>query len=321
MRRNSVFKRIQKESELAVSLLFCKAKCLEHHFLDIILEDSDTTTTNLISVQNDIVCFRTNSSRIRLDILDIFFHRHCKWVVHCNETILLLAPLKQRELCDPYKTILILIKKLKLFCKLNTECSKRIPYHFVLVSCKEKQISRLSIHSFYKCIHLLVCHEFCERRLHCSIFLKRNISQSLSAVIFNKRCQLVDLLSRHAALSFGIDTTNTSTILKRACKYCKSTVFHYIRYIFQFHSKTKIRLIRAITVHCFLPCHSLDWKLYIYIKNLFEKFLKILFIYFDNIIYVNERKLHIDLCEFRLSVRTKILITETSCDLDVTVYT
>ena len=321
MRRNSVFECIQKESKLAVCLLFCKSKCLEHHFLDIILEDSDTTATNLISVQNDVVCFRTNSSRIRLDVLDVFFHRHCEWMVHCNETILLFAPLKQRELSDPYKTILILIKKFKLFCKLNTECSKRIPYYFVLISCKEKQVSRLSIHSLYKCVHLLVCHKFCERRFYCSIFLKCNISKTLSTVIFYKCCQLINLLSRHASLSLGIDTANASAILKCTCKYCESTVFHYIRYIFEFHSETKIRFIRTITVHCFLPCHSLDWKLYIYIKNLFKKFLKILFIYFDNIIYVNERKLHIDLCEFRLSVRTKVLITETSCDLDVTVYT
>ena len=85
------------------------------------------------------------------------------------------------------------------------------------------------------------------------------------------------------------------------------------------HAKSHIRFIRTETIHCFLPCDSLDWKLHIDTKNLFEQIGKISLIYIDYIINIYERKLHIDLCELRLTVSTKVLITETSCDLDITV--
>ena len=85
------------------------------------------------------------------------------------------------------------------------------------------------------------------------------------------------------------------------------------------HAKSHIRFIRTETIHCFLPCDSLDWKFHIDTKNLFEQVGKISLIYIDYIIYIYERKFHIDLCELRLTVSTKILITEASCNLDVSV--
>ena len=87
----------------------------------------------------------------------------------------------------------------------------------------------------------------------------------------------------------------------------------------QFHSKTHIRLVRTETVHSFLPGDSLDRKFNIYIKNFFEQVCKESLIYVDDIINIYERKLHIDLRKFRLTVRTKVLITEAACDLDITV--
>ena len=87
----------------------------------------------------------------------------------------------------------------------------------------------------------------------------------------------------------------------------------------QFHSETHIRFIRSETIHSFLPCDSLDRKFNIYIQNFFEQVCKKSLIYVDDIINIYERKLHIDLCKFRLTVCTKVLITEAACDLNVTV--
>ena len=87
----------------------------------------------------------------------------------------------------------------------------------------------------------------------------------------------------------------------------------------QFHTKTHIRFVRTKTVHSFLPCNSLNWKLDIHIQNFFKQISKESLIYIDNIVYVYKGKLHIDLCKFRLTVCTKVLITETTCDLNVTV--
>lgn len=44
---------------------------------------------------------------------------------------------------------------------------------------------------------------------------------------------------------------------------------------------------------------------------------KITFIYIDHFIYIDKRKFHVDLCKFRLSVRTEIFVTKTSCNLNI----
>ena len=43
------------------------------------------------------------------------------------------------------------------------------------------------------------------------------------------------------------------------------------------------------------------------------------FIDLHNILFIHKRKFHIDLCKFRLTVRTQILITEAFCNLDISV--
>ena len=46
--------------------------------------------------------------------------------------------------------------------------------------------------------------------------------------------KLINLFTRHSSLSFGINTTNTSSLLDSTGKYSKSTIFNYIRYIYKF---------------------------------------------------------------------------------------
>ena len=83
---------IQKESELFLCLFRRKSKYFEHLGLNIILVDSDTSATDLISVQYDIVCLSTYCSRIAVDLIEVFFHRHGKRMMHGNETILFFGP-------------------------------------------------------------------------------------------------------------------------------------------------------------------------------------------------------------------------------------
>ena len=158
-----------------------------------------------------------------------------------------------------------------------------------------------------------------ERGFHGSIFLNCNISKSLGTEIFCKCHQLVNLLTRHCSLSFCVDTTDCSSVLNRPFEHNKFTVFHSLCHIHQFHTETGIRFVRTVAVHRFLPCHSLDRKLYIHIQNFLEQFCKETLVDFDHVIYIHKGKLHIDLGKLRLSVCTKILVTETFCDLDIAV--
>ena len=85
--------------------------------------------------------------------------------------------------------------------------------------------------------------------------------------------QRIDLLSRHSALSFCVDTADRAAIFQCTLKYNKLAVFYYIRYVFQLHAETQIRLIGTETIHCLAPGHTLDRKLQIVIADLLEELL------------------------------------------------
>ena len=85
--------------------------------------------------------------------------------------------------------------------------------------------------------------------------------------------QRIDLLSRHSALSFCVDTADRTAIFQRALEHNKLAVLYYIRYVFQLHAETQIRLIGTETIHCLAPGHTLDRKLQIVIADLLEELL------------------------------------------------
>ena len=91
-----------------------------------------------------------------------------------------------------------------------------------------------------------------------------------SLCIFN---QCIDFLSRHSTLSLCVDTADRTSIFQCTLKYNKLAVFYYIRYVFQLHAETQIRLIGTETIHCLAPGHTLDRKLQIVIADLLEELL------------------------------------------------
>ena len=98
-----------------------------------------------------------------------------------------------------------------------------------------------------------------------------DISQTLCTIVFCKLNQFVNFLSRHTALSLGIDTTDSSTRFQCILKYSKFTSADNLRYILQFHTKTQIWFVRAKTIHRILPGHPLDRQFHIHIQYLFEQ--------------------------------------------------
>ena len=148
-----------------------------------------------------------------------------------------------------------------------------------------------------------------------------NVSQSLCTVIFCIIYQFVDFFTCHTALTFCIDTTDSSTILNGTFEYDKFTVFYNICHIDKLHAESCIRFIGTVTIHSLLPCHSRNRKRNFHTKNFFKQHRKESFIDINDIINIYERQLHIHLCELWLTVCSKILVTETFCNLEISVIT
>ena len=67
-------------------------------------------------------------------------------MVHGHVAAFLLRVLQERELCHPEELKVVLLQQIQLSCDLQTESAQHVKHHFILVSGKEKQISRLAVH-------------------------------------------------------------------------------------------------------------------------------------------------------------------------------
>ncbi len=240
-------------------------------------------------------------------------------MVHGSKSLLLLIPLKQRELRHPQEPIVILFKQTHLGCQLQAQRSKHCPDSFVLVCRKEEQIAVFSSHGADKHRHFFLCHELCKRRFPAAVLPDGNIGKPFCSVIFRKAYQLVNLLSWHAALSFGVDAPDSSPIFNRVFKYGKFTVLYRLRHIRKLHPETDVRLVRTIAVHRLLPCHPWYRQRHGHSQHFFKHFLKQPLVYINHVIHIHKGKLHIDLRKFRLAVCSQILVPETFRNLKIPV--
>ena len=146
-----------------------------------------------------------------------------------------------------------------------------------------------------------------------------NVCKTFCTVTFRKLNELVDFLSRHCALSLCVNTADRTAVFKCALKYNELGIFYVLGNINQLHTETQVRFVGTETVHSLFPGHSLDRELYLNAEHLFEQVCQQSLIDIDNIIYINESKLHIDLGKLRLTICPEIFITIASGKLEIAI--
>ena len=320
MRRYAVLERCQEESELLLRLFGPQADHFEHLLLDVVLVDPDASAAQLHAVEHDIVSLRPDRAGIGVDQVPVLIHRHREGMVHCHESLLLVAPLKQRELDDPQEIELVVVDEAQLLAQFQAQRAEHVPHDLVLVRRDEQQVALLAVHPLDDRRDLLFRHELGKRALHAAVVLELDVRKALGAVSLGKSHQRVDLLAGHAALSLDVNTADGAVLhCGRICKDRKSAVLHKIRQVHQLHAEPGIGLVRAVIVHRVDPLHPLKRDLYVNVKSLLADILDQALIHVDNVVNIHEGKLHIRLRELGLPVRAKILVAEALRDLEVAV--
>ena len=115
--------------------------------------------------------------------------------MHRHPAVLLVGPLKLRELRHPQETVLILVAQSQLLSQFHAQSAQNGPYDLLSVSRKQQQVARLRFQSVADRLHLVFGHELREGRLHRAVFVQRDPGKPLCAVPLGKIGKGVDLLS------------------------------------------------------------------------------------------------------------------------------
>ena len=130
---------------------------------------------------------------------------------------------------------------------------------------------------------------------------------------------LEDILAQPLRLALDINSLNTSATAEDLSKNAVVRFGENIGGVLEGHAKPEVRLVRARAVHSIRPCHARKGTGQLNPSNLEHsnrKFLE----KGINEFFINERRLQIKLCEFWLSVGTKVFITEASDNLKIPLH-
>ena len=166
--------------------------------------------------------------------------------------------------------------------------------------------------------HFLVCQELSIGRgdLTCIVLVP---SKTLCSVALYKLGKGVDLLTGELCSALYVDTADASAVLDSTCKHLKATAVKNRRKVGKLKAEAKVGLIRTEAIHCLVVGHSHKRKLKVDALEFLEYTLKEALCYRDNIVLCYKGHLKVDLSKLRLTVCTKVLVTEAACDLNITV--
>ena len=124
MRWCSVLEGIDKESELCHSSLLSEAEDAEHLLLQLAVMDTQATAAYLDAVANEVVSLCAYLLRMLVKERNVVGIRHCEGMVRSHEALLLVAPLKEREVDNPQTLKLVLVSESETVAHLQTERAK-----------------------------------------------------------------------------------------------------------------------------------------------------------------------------------------------------
>ncbi len=261
-------------------------------------------------------------------------------MMHRHEAVLLVRPLKQREVHHPDETERVAVDHSELASEMETQRTQRGADYFEAVRSEKEKVSLLAAHCSAECLKLLFRHELREGSLHGAVALHLHIGQPLRAVGLRHLDQPVDLLAGHIALTLHVEAADHAAGGRRVAEYAEAGVGRQIRHIDDLHAEPEIRLVRSVAVHRVLPGDLSDAVGREFIVGRLDAVDQLLIrktelphdighlsgqirqeggVDVHHVLLIHEGKLHVNLREFRLTVRPQILVAVAAGDLVITV--
>ena len=287
--------------------------------LQFAIVDTDRTTTNFYAIDNHVVSISAYSTWVGVEQWNIFWFRRCEWVVHSIEALVLFAPLKEREVHNPEARVVVFVAQTELATHFKTKFAQLFASFVSVVARKDKdEVARLSIHRSAELLEHLLSVEFVNARFYSAISLNASIHHTFCADLraFHKVSESIKLFASVSSSTFSADTTDIFSCIEHR----ETMTFEYVHKFYETHFEASIRFVRTIIFHSIVPSHTRECVEFDTFDST-EEVTTHAFEHLDNILLFNKTHFAVDLRKFRLTVSTKVFITETFHDLEVTIKT
>ena len=239
-------------------------------------------------------------------------------MVRSHQALLLIAPLKEREVNNPKTLEYVLITKTKTVTHFQTQRAKLNTCLVCIITAQnQNKVTILGSHYGLDFCKFLWRIELIYATLYSTISIILDIYQSFGTDLrtLNKISQFVQLLTTIISAARNTDTTDILSLIKyREITLACESIFQ----LNKFHTEAQVWFITTKTAHSFVPGHLLQLRKF-YTTNLLEQMASHFLEKVDNIILINKTHFTVNLCKLWLSVSTKVLITEALGYLEIAV--
>ena len=280
--------------------------------------NTERTSTYFNTIANKVVCLGTNLLRMLIEQWDIIRIWHSEWMVRSHQALLLIAPLKEREVNNPKTLEYILITKTKTVTHFQTQRAKLNACLVSIITAQnQNKVTILGSHYGLDFSKFLWRIELIYATLYGTISIILDIYQSFGTDLrtLNKIGQFVQLLTAIISTTWNTDTANILSLIEyREITLTCESIFQ----LNKFHTEAQVWLITTETAHSIVPGHLLQLRKF-YTTNLLKQMASHFLEKVDDIILINKTHFTVNLCKLWLTVSTKILITEALGNLEIAV--
>ncbi|RMR55269.1 hypothetical protein ALP83_05645 [Pseudomonas syringae pv. actinidiae] len=320
VRRSAVFQGVEQEAELLLLLVFGDTQQTEDRLLHFLAVDTNRTAAQLGTVKHHVVGTRQRRRRIGFQLFGRALG--CReGMVQCGEAAVVVF-FEHREVDDPHRCPLARVQ-LEVVTDLDAQRAKSFADDLELVRAEENDIAIDRTHAIKDDVQVVFRDELDDRRLQAFRPLRAlvdlDVGQALGTIDADEFGVVVDLAARHAGSARHTQCGNTPFgVVGRTAEHLELDAGELIGNIHQFQRVTQVWLVGAVAAHGFFEGHVREIT-ELQVQDFLEQLTNHLLGQTDDVLFIEETGLDVDLSEFRLTVGTQVFVAEALGDLIVAV--
>ncbi len=241
-------------------------------------------------------------------------------MVGSHQSLLLVAPLEEREVDDPKALEHILVAQAQTIAHLQSQGTELDAGLVGIVAAQyQHEVAILGTHHVLDFCQHLRRIELIDATLHGSVGIVLDVYQALGTHLWalHEVGQLVELLSAVVSATRHTDTTDILSLVEhREATLAREGILQ----LHKLHAEAQVWLVATETLHRLVPSHLLQLRQF-YATNLLEQVASHLLEEVDYVVLVYEAHLAVYLGELRLAVGAQVLVAEALGYLEVAVET
>ena len=221
-------------------------------------------------------------------------------VLMLSSVLLQLVVITEHREVDNPQELMAFAGNVQGVCHVQTKSGENGVGDLEGIGSEQNQVARLYAHSFLDLGMDVIAQELDNGALFLAIGGVGNPSHALCAVFGSDVAQLLDFAAAPVACALAVDGLDDVAGFYRLGEHAEAAAANDVGKLNKLHAEADVGTVAAKAIHSLFPGHALQRELMLNASSL-QNLLENTFHHIDNVVFLNERHLDVNLGEFGLT--------------------